>query len=109
MNLHHEGNSKLMALRKRGESISAHKELGSEKRYRIEQSQRDLEEEWGRVLQTAQQLKNQIDQKDLLFKELQNFQGQGEDTQAWVRNLKENLESMDNDCPFQEQFLRAQV
>uniref|UniRef100_A0AAR2KFY0 Calponin-homology (CH) domain-containing protein n=1 Tax=Pygocentrus nattereri TaxID=42514 RepID=A0AAR2KFY0_PYGNA len=109
LNQQHEGNSKLMALRNRGASICAHKELGSEKRYSIEQNHRHLEEEWEKVLQAAQELKNQIEHKDLLFKELQTFQDQRKDTQAWIRQLKENLESLDNACSFQERFSRAQA
>lgn len=106
LSLQHEGDVKLMRLRKNGESICDYKEM---KRHTIEQGQRELEENWARLLQTAQEMKNQIDHEDSLSKELKSFQDQLESTQAWIRKLKANLQAMDKASSAEEIITQAQV
>lgn len=106
LSLEHDGNSKLITLRRKGESICAQKER---KKHIIEQSQSELEEEWARVLQTAREMKNQIEHEDSLSKELKSYQDQLECTQAWIRKLKVTLQSMDKASPAEEITTQAQV
>lgn len=106
LSLKHEGDSKLLMLRKKGESICAHKEM---KRHSFEQSQRELEEDWTRVLQTALEMKNQTEREDSLSNDLKSFQDQLGSTQAWIRKLKVPLQSMDKACPAEEIITHAQV
>lgn len=93
-------------LRKKGECIFAHEER---KRHDIEQSQRELEEEWTRVLQTAREIKDQIEREDFLSEELKSFEDQLESTQAWIRALKASLQSKDEAVPAEEIINQAQV
>lgn len=106
LSLKHEGETKLITLRKKGESICGHKEM---KRHSFEHSQRELEEDWGRVLQTALEMKNQTEQEDSLFKELKSFQDQLESTQTWIRKMKVTLQSMDKASSPEEIINQAQV
>ncbi|MCJ8731015.1 hypothetical protein PDJAM_G00191160 [Pangasius djambal] len=106
LSLKHEGDSKLITLRKKGESICAHTEW---KRDSTEQSQRELEEEWARVLQTAREMNNQIEHEDSLSKELKSFQDQLESMQSWIRKLKVTLQSMDKASPAEEIIIQAQT
>lgn len=96
----------MISLRKKGESICAQKESIRE---RFEQSQRELEAEWARVLQTAREMKNQIEREDSLSRDLQSLQNQMESTQAWIRNLKVTLQSVDKASPAKEIITQAQV
>lgn len=96
----------MIALRIKGERICAQKERKS---HIIEQSQSELEEEWARVLQTAREMKNQIEREGALSKELKSYQDQLECTQAWIRKLKVTLQSMDKASPAEEIAAQAQV
>lgn len=96
----------MIALRIKGERICAQKERKS---HIIEQSQSELEEEWARVLQTAREMKNQIEREGALSKELKSYQDQLERTQAWIRKLKVTLQSMDKASPAEEIAAQAQV
>lgn len=106
LSFQHEGDVKLMRLRKKGESICDYKEM---KRHTIERGQRELEENWARLLQTAQEMKNQIEHEDSLSKDLKSFQDQLESTQAWIRKLKVNLQAMDKASSAEEIITQAQV
>lgn len=106
LSLKREGESKMATLRKKGESICARKER---KRHSVEERQRELEEEWARVLQTAWEMTNQIEREDSLSKELKSFQDQLESTQVWIRKLKVTLQSMDKASPAEEIITQAQV
>ncbi|XP_062851798.1 nesprin-2 [Trichomycterus rosablanca] len=99
LSLECEGELKLTTLRKTGKSICAHKELGSDKRFNIEQNQTELDDEWKRVLQAAKELKNLIDHEESLSKKLKSFQDEAENMQAWIKKLKETLASLDNASP----------
>lgn len=79
------------------------------KRYSIEQTQRELEKKWTQVLQTAQEIKDQIEHEDILSKELQSFQDQLESTQSWIRKLKGTLHSIDKASRAEEIITHAQV
>lgn len=106
LSLKQEGDLKLMTLRKKGESIYAHQTI---KRDSFEQNQRELKEEWARVLQIAQDMKNQIEGEDSLSKELKSFQDQLERAQVWIKKLKMTLQSMDRASPAEEIINQAQV
>lgn len=106
LSLKHEGDSKLIMLRKKGESISAYKET---KRHSFEQSQRELEEDWTRILQTALEMKIQTEHEDSLSSEIKSFQDHLGSTQAWIRKLKVTLQCMDKVSPAEEIITHAQV
>lgn len=96
----------MLTLRKKGESICAHKEISRDSFY---QTQRELEETWARVLQTAREMKNQIEREDSHSEELKSVQEQLESTQAWIRKMQVTLQSMDKASPAEEIITQAQV
>ncbi|TSV02080.1 Nesprin-2 [Bagarius yarrelli] len=106
LSLKHEGGLKLSALRKKRERICDHKER---KRDSIEQSQKELEEKWKNILQTAQEMKTHLEHEDYLSKNLQSFQDQMENTQAWIRKLKVTLQTIDKSSPADEIITQAQT
>lgn len=60
----------------------------------IQLNLRSIEEEWKKVLASAQELKNQAELQDSLARELQNVCTQEESTWTWVKNQKDCLDSL---------------
>ncbi|KTF78168.1 hypothetical protein cypCar_00022230 [Cyprinus carpio] len=89
-----QADSRLASLQRQGHYLCSYKELENERRSHIDQNQRAVEEEWRKVLQLAQELKNQVKHEETLYRELQTFCDQGEDTQSWIRHLRETLDSL---------------
>lgn len=61
------------------------------------------------MLQLAQELKNQVKHEESLYRELQTFCDQGEDTRSWIRHLRETLDSLLVTSSFQERLNGAEV
>lgn len=61
------------------------------------------------MLQLAQELKNQVKLEESLCRELQNFCDQGEDTQSWIRHLRETLDSLRGTSSVQERVNGIEV
>lgn len=61
------------------------------------------------MLQLAQELKNQVKHEESLYRELQTFCDQGEDTQSWIRHLRETLDSLHVASSIQERLNGVEV
>uniref|UniRef100_A0A9J7YPI6 Nesprin-2-like n=1 Tax=Cyprinus carpio carpio TaxID=630221 RepID=A0A9J7YPI6_CYPCA len=99
-----EADSRLASLQRQGQHLCSYKELENERRSHIHQTQSAVEEEWRKVLQLAQELKNQVKHEESLYRELQTFCDQGEDTQSWIRHLRETLDSLHVASSIQERL-----
>lgn len=61
------------------------------------------------MVQLAQELENQVKHEDSLCREMQSFCDLEEDTRSWIRQLRENLESLDATLSIQERMDRIEV
>uniref|UniRef100_A0A671NG48 KASH domain-containing protein n=1 Tax=Sinocyclocheilus anshuiensis TaxID=1608454 RepID=A0A671NG48_9TELE len=104
-----EADSRLASLQRQGQHLCSYKELENERRSHIDQTQRAVEEEWRKVLQLAQELKNQVKHEESLYRELQTFCDQGEDTRSWIRHLRETLDSLLVTSSIQERLNGAEA
>lgn len=68
--------------------------LEEKKKQEIQLNLRSIEEEWKKVLASAQELKNQAELHDSLARELQNVCALEERTCTWVKNQKDCLDSL---------------
>lgn len=61
------------------------------------------------MLQLAQELKNQVKHEESLYRLLQTFCDQGEDTRSWIGQLRETLDSLHVMSSIQERLNRVEV
>lgn len=61
------------------------------------------------MLQLARELENQVKHEESLNKELQSFCDQGEDTQTWIRQIRETLETLHVTSSIQEKLNGIEV
>lgn len=61
------------------------------------------------MVQLAQELENQVKHDDSLFRELQTFGDQEEDTRSWIRELREILKSLEVPLSIHERMHRIEV
>jgi len=109
LDLGDEADSRLASLQRQGKDVCSYKELDNERRSHIDQTQRAIEEEWRKVLQLAQELKNQVKREESLYRLIQTFCDQGEDTQSWIRRLRETMDSLRVTSSIQERLNGVEV
>ncbi|KAG5260538.1 hypothetical protein AALO_G00307350, partial [Alosa alosa] len=68
----------------------------------------EAEEQWRGVLQAAQELRSQAELQDSLSRELQQLSTQQESTLAWVRELQQGLDALEEHASTQDKLNRAQ-
>lgn len=61
------------------------------------------------MLQLAQELKNKVKHEESLYRLLQTFCDQGEDTRSWIRQLRETLDSLHMTSSIQERLNGVEV
>ncbi|CDQ56155.1 unnamed protein product [Oncorhynchus mykiss] len=101
-----EGDSKLQDLRRQGQSLCEHQDLEESRRREVQQTVRDMEEEWRRVLQAA---KEALDRAEVLEKELRAFETWKEGTWVWVKDQKQQLHSQSSQTKTEERLHTAQA
>ncbi|XP_067242791.1 nesprin-2 isoform X14 [Chanodichthys erythropterus] len=104
LDLADEADSRLASLQRQGKIVCSYKELDNERRSHTDQTQRLIEEEWKKVLQLAQELKNKVNHEESLYRLLQTFCDHGEDTRSWIRQLRETLDSLHVTSSIQERL-----
>lgn len=109
LDLHGEGDSKMAALKMDGESLCAREELEESVRQEIIRTLRNLDDEWRRVLDSAQQLKAQAELQRTLLKELEALQDDVTNTRSWVDEQMRKLDFLDKDTSVQERHKQLQV
>ncbi|TRY90471.1 hypothetical protein DNTS_015631 [Danionella cerebrum] len=102
LDLKEEADSKLASFQRHGQSLCSYKELEIGKRTHIEQTQREMVEEWRKMLEFALGLKSQAMHEESINRDLQNFYDQGEDTRSWIGQLREILDALPGMSSFQE-------
>ena len=96
-------------LRRQSQTLCEHKDLEESKKQEVQQSVKDTEEQWRRVLQTAEEAVNKAETQELLDKELDAFKTQNESVQSWIRDRDQNLQSLGGHMQVEEKLQIAQV
>lgn len=109
LNLSPEVDAKLMALKEEGDALCAHEILEDTRRRELIHTLGNIEDEWKRVLDMAQQLKHQAELQDTLCRELQDLQAQEESIQSWVKEQLQMLRSLGKDLQPHEKLNKVQV
>lgn len=109
LNLSSDGDAKLVALKGEGVALCAHEILEETRRQELVHTLKNIEDEWKRVLDLAQQLKHQAELQDTLHRELENLQAQEVSTQSWVREQLQMLHSLEKEIQPQEKLNKVQV
>lgn len=68
--------------------------LGEKRKQEIHQNLKSIEEEWKKVIVAAQERKNKAELQDSLSRELEIFHNQEESIRNWMKNRKDDLESL---------------
>lgn len=109
LNLSAQGDSKLVALKEECDALCAHEILEDTRRQELIHTLRNIEDEWKRVLDMAQQLKHQAELQDTLSRELKDLQAQEESYQSWVREQLQMLHCLGKELQPQEKLIKIQV
>lgn len=97
----------MATLKMDGESLRAHEQLEESVRQELIRALRNVDEDWRRVLDSAQQLKAQAELQQTLLKELEALQDEEKDTRSWVEEQMRKLDFLDT--PIQERLNKLQV
>lgn len=76
------------------ECLCSREGLDEKRKQEIHQNLKSIEEEWKMVIKGAQELKNKAQLQDSLSRELEMFHNQEESISTWVKNQKDDLESL---------------
>lgn len=109
LNLSPEGDAKYVALKEESEALCSYEILENTRRQELNQTIGNIEDEWKRVLDMAQQLKHQAELQDTLCRELEDLQAQEESIQSWVREQLQMLRSLGKDLQPHEKLNKVQV
>ncbi|KAG7466266.1 hypothetical protein MATL_G00163020 [Megalops atlanticus] len=95
LNARCEGDSKLQELRRSGQSLSQQRGLEESRRSEVLQAVKDAEEQWNAVMKAAEDLCSQAVAQSALAREEQVFEAQAGSTRAWIRDLQQQVDSLD--------------
>lgn len=99
----------MAALKMDGESLCTHEELEESARQELIRSLRNVDAEWKRVLDWAQQLKGQVELQQSRLKELEALQEEEKSTLSWLDEQMKKLDFLDEETPIQEKHNMLQV
>ncbi|XP_041669127.1 nesprin-2-like [Cheilinus undulatus] len=94
-----EGESKLLALKKQAESVCEH--LEESRKPEVQQLVKNAEQQWRNVQQAARQAELRGLSDD--------FDSQGKNTQLWIRERTQKLQSVGSQTPAEERINTAQT
>lgn len=81
-------------LRRECQSLCEHEDLDESRKLEVQQSVRDTDEQWKKVLQAAEDALNKAETQAHLGKELDAFKTQSESVQSWIQEHNQNLWSV---------------
>lgn len=81
-------------MRREAEGLWSRAGLGEKRKQEIHQNLKSIEEEWKKVIVGAQERKNKAELQDSLSRELEIFHNQEESIRNWMKNRKDDLESL---------------
>lgn len=99
----------MAALKMDCESLCTHEELEERSRQELTQTVKNVDDEWRRVLDLAQQLKSQAELQQTLLKKLEAFQNEERYTRSWVDEQMQKLDFPNKETPVQERRNKLQV
>lgn len=98
-----------MALKEECDALCSYEILEDTRRQELIHTHGNIEDEWKRVLDMAQQLKHQAERQDTLNMELEDLKDQEESIQSWVREQLQMLQSLGKDLQPHEKLIKVQV
>jgi hypothetical protein len=104
-----EGDSKLQDLKRRGQSLCEHQDLEESRRREVQQTVRDMEEEWRRVLQTAEETLTKAEMQSAVEGQLRDLETQKENSRVWIKGQHQHLLSLGSQAKTENRIQTAQV
>ncbi|KAK7884443.1 hypothetical protein WMY93_027566 [Mugilogobius chulae] len=91
-----DGDCRVNNLRRRGQSLSDHRDLSDGRKQQLQQTVKDTEEQWRNVLQNAKQIQNTAEEQvreeeESKRRQLKEFDSQKEETCLWLKDLQQRL------------------
>ncbi|KAF7647688.1 hypothetical protein LDENG_00168300, partial [Lucifuga dentata] len=104
-----EGDSKVKDLRTQSQNLSEHRDLDESRRGEVQQTVKDREDEWRKVLQAAEEALNKAETQAALERDCDVFKTQNESIQSWIRDQRQTLVSLGGQMPFEERSQAVQA
>lgn len=96
-------------LRQQSQILCEQEDLQEKQKLDVEQSVGDVEGQWGAVLQAAEDALTAAEAQILLDKDVDAFQSQINNVQAWIQEQDENLQSLVGQMDVAEKLQLAKV
>nr|XP_020467229.1 uncharacterized protein LOC109966618 [Monopterus albus] len=104
-----EGESKLQELKRRCQCMCDNLDLDESRRRDIQDTVRQTEEQWRKVLQAAEEALNKAETEATTERDLDAFKTQRESIQSWIKEQKEKLLALRSHVQFAERLQIAQA
>ncbi|XP_028420977.1 nesprin-2 [Perca flavescens] len=104
-----EGDSKMNALRRQSESLCELEDLQDGRKQEVQQSLRETEEQWSKVLHIAEENLSQAQTQALLGKDLDAVKTQNKNVQSWIRDQEQSMQSLAGCMQVEEKLQIAQA
>ena len=104
-----EGVSKLQDMKSRAQSLCEHQDLEESRRREVQQTVREVKEEWRRVLQEAEEALHTAERQNVLEGLFGAFETQKKSTQSWIKEKQKHLKYLGNQKKTEERLHTAQV
>lgn len=88
-----DGDSRLLELRRRSQSLLEQPDLEEFTKQQVHHTVEDSEEQWRRVLESAEDSMKKAEVQYSLSRELEAFRNQAESTSRWLKELQQQAES----------------
>lgn len=88
-----DGDSRLLELRRHSKSLLEQPDLEEHVKQQVHHTVQDSEEQWRRVLQSAEDNMKKAEVQYSLSRELEAFRNQAKSTSCWVKELQQEAES----------------
>ncbi|XP_061531422.1 uncharacterized protein syne2b isoform X2 [Phycodurus eques] len=91
-----EGDTQMNRLRLQSQSLCEQDQLEQSRKQEVQQSVRNLEDEWRIILQAAEDVLNKTEMQVRFNQEVEALKAQSENLQSWINNLTQNLQSYES-------------
>jgi hypothetical protein len=89
--------------------LCEHQDLEESRRREVQQTVRDMEEEWRRVLQTAEETLTKAEMQSAIEGQLRDMETQKENSRAWIKGQNQRLLSLGTQAKTENRIQTAQV
>ncbi|XP_031729025.1 nesprin-2-like, partial [Anarrhichthys ocellatus] len=104
-----DGDSKLQDLQRQCQSLCDNRGLDESKRREVQDAVRQTEEQWGKVLQAAEEGLNGAETEAAAETDFDAFKAQSESIQSWIREQRQKLLSLGSHMQFEERLQVTQA